>query len=220
MPLFNPLGILPFGPQDIQQLQQHIQQQQQNLQNLQKMLLLQSGQLNPSGLQALLLQQQGNLLSQGLLQQGLQNLTTHGMPLSQMPVTNEHLHHLQESQHTGMVDDKRSSTQPINKGNGKKQPIFPTSLPNSHQTSKTVKNGDEPSAPFESLTHLDDKSRFSQLTRKGLDSAESQRTKTNFNHGSRLETSPDEMTDLEELEQFAKMFKQRRIKLGRLFWDS
>ncbi|XP_015785917.1 putative uncharacterized protein DDB_G0286901 [Tetranychus urticae] len=31
---------------------------------------------------------------------------------------------------------------------------------------------------------------------------------------SRTETSPEEMTDLEELEQFAKMFKQRRIKLG------
>src|SRR5688572_27184356 len=55
VPLFNPLSSLPFGPQDIQQLQQHIQQQQQNLQNLQKMLLLQSGQLNPAGLQALLL---------------------------------------------------------------------------------------------------------------------------------------------------------------------
>ncbi|XP_053202009.1 protein nubbin-like [Panonychus citri] len=31
---------------------------------------------------------------------------------------------------------------------------------------------------------------------------------------SRAETSPEEMNDLEELEQFAKMFKQRRIKLG------
>lgn len=31
---------------------------------------------------------------------------------------------------------------------------------------------------------------------------------------SRTEPSPEEMTDLEELEQFAKMFKQRRIKLG------
>ena len=31
----------------------------------------------------------------------------------------------------------------------------------------------------------------------------------------RNEPSPEEMTDLEELEQFAKMFKQRRIKLGK-----
>jgi len=30
----------------------------------------------------------------------------------------------------------------------------------------------------------------------------------------RLEPSPEETTDLEELEQFAKTFKQRRIKLG------
>ena len=36
----------------------------------------------------------------------------------------------------------------------------------------------------------------------------------NFPLRSRSEPSPEEMTDLEELEQFAKMFKQRRIKLG------
>jgi len=30
----------------------------------------------------------------------------------------------------------------------------------------------------------------------------------------RLEMPPEETTDLEELEQFAKMFKQKRIKLG------
>ena len=33
----------------------------------------------------------------------------------------------------------------------------------------------------------------------------------------RTEPSPEEMTDLEELEQFAKTFKQRRIKLGQSF---
>ena len=32
----------------------------------------------------------------------------------------------------------------------------------------------------------------------------------------RSEPSSEEMMDLEELEQFAKMFKQRRIKLGKL----
>ena len=31
----------------------------------------------------------------------------------------------------------------------------------------------------------------------------------------RLEMPAEESTDLEELEQFAKMFKQKRIKLGR-----
>ena len=29
-----------------------------------------------------------------------------------------------------------------------------------------------------------------------------------------MEIPPEESTDLEELEQFAKMFKQKRIKLG------
>ncbi len=32
----------------------------------------------------------------------------------------------------------------------------------------------------------------------------------------RLDLPPEESTDLEELEQFAKMFKQKRIKLGEL----
>ena len=32
----------------------------------------------------------------------------------------------------------------------------------------------------------------------------------------RLDLPPEESTDLEELEQFAKMFKQKRIKLGKL----
>ena len=30
-----------------------------------------------------------------------------------------------------------------------------------------------------------------------------------------MEIPPEESTDLEELEQFAKMFKQKRIKLGK-----
>ena len=32
-----------------------------------------------------------------------------------------------------------------------------------------------------------------------------------------MEIPPEESTDLEELEQFAKMFKQKRIKLGKLY---
>ena len=34
--------------------------------------------------------------------------------------------------------------------------------------------------------------------------------------GQHMEIPPEESTDLEELEQFAKMFKQKRIKLGKL----
>ena len=35
---------------------------------------------------------------------------------------------------------------------------------------------------------------------------------------SRLDLPPEESTDLEELEQFAKMFKQKRIKLGKYLY--
>ena len=38
-----------------------------------------------------------------------------------------------------------------------------------------------------------------------------------FQGGPRLDLPPEESTDLEELEQFAKMFKQKRIKLGTYF---
>ena len=34
-----------------------------------------------------------------------------------------------------------------------------------------------------------------------------------------MEIPPEESTDLEELEQFAKMFKQKRIKLGKFYQD-
>jgi class 2 POU domain transcription factor len=76
---------------------------------------------------------------------------------------------------------------------------------------------------------------LSSLTRKELISNGNQNSKSNLmTNGSatitttltpavtqmpvrsRTEPSPEEMTDLEELEQFAKMFKQRRIKLGEL----
>ncbi|OTF69855.1 hypothetical protein BLA29_013724 [Euroglyphus maynei] len=40
-------------------------------------------------------------------------------------------------------------------------------------------------------------------------------TSSNNNASGNSELNPDEMTDLEELEQFAKTFKQRRIKLGK-----
>lgn len=79
-----------------------------------------------------------------------------------------------------------------------------------------------------------DKTLLSSLTRKELISNGNQNSKSNLmTNGSatmtstttptsvvqmpvrsRTEPSPEEMTDLEELEQFAKMFKQRRIKLG------
>ena len=40
---------------------------------------------------------------------------------------------------------------------------------------------------------------------------------TKLFQGQHMEIPPEESTDLEELEQFAKMFKQKRIKLGKLY---
>lgn len=86
-----------------------------------------------------------------------------------------------------------------------------------------------------SIRQAHEKSLSSSLTRKELNSIGNQNSKSNLtlciSNGSgnssttsppvvqmplrsRTEPSPEEMTDLEELEQFAKMFKQRRIKLG------
>jgi hypothetical protein len=87
---------------------------------------------------------------------------------------------------------------------------------------------------FDAQRHLDSSSPVNAFnnsfnTRKELDSIENQTSKNNHSNGSttalriqipmrnRSDPNPEEMTDLEELEQFAKMFKQRRIKLGKSF---
>ena len=243
--MFNPLGGMSFGPQEIQQLQQQLQQQQQNLQNLQQMLLLQSGQLNPATIQAMLLQNQGGLLQQGLLQQSLQTFGSPSLSLPQMAVAAQQLNHLQDTQQMlhqkgsplllpeNRCHEKRDSSSSLSSSRSKETTVVRSSSKQSNvmwTPSNTQKDRlDRTHQMFQ--RHSDSSSspvNAFNFPRKELDSIENQTSKNNHHANgasttalriqipmrNRSDPNPEEMTDLEELEQFAKMFKQRRIKLG------
>ena len=233
---------MSFGPQEIQQLQQQLQQQQQNLQNLQQMLLLQSEQLNPTTIQAMILQNQRGLLQQGLLQ--LQNYASPGLSIPQMAAAAaKQLNHLQESQQ--ILQQKQPLVSENHHHHEKARDSTSLSSRNketvrsskqSHVVwtpSNTQKDRlDRSRHMFDPQRHSDSASPVNAFNgsfnvRKELDSIENQTSKNEHTTGpttplsiqipmrNRSEPNPEEMTDLEELEQFAKMFKQRRIKLGK-----
>jgi class 2 POU domain transcription factor len=236
--VFNPLGGMSFGPQEIQQLQQQLLQQQQNLQNLQQMLQLQSEQINPTTIQAMILQNQRGLLQQGLL--SLQNFGSPSLSLPQMVA--KQLNHLQESQqilqqkpllseeHHEKARDSSSLSSRA------KESVRPSKANHVVWTpSNTQKDRiDRTRQIFDAQRHLDSTSPVNAFNtsfnaRKELDSIENQTTKIDGPttpltiqiplRNRTSEPNPEEMTDLEELEQFAKMFKQRRIKLGKILSD-
>ena len=197
-------------------MQQQLQQQQQNLQNLQQMLLLQSGQLAPN-IQAMLLQNQGMLQ----LRQSLQALTgTQGLSLPQD--THSMQPQLAPSQQR---DGLLKSSSPL---------LAPTSLAtsiNKHQT-KSQQQHSAPQTPTTmshmTKAHLTNQALIKQQQQQNtIDQQSSPLWKDTLPHAlgngnnnpamrGHNDPSPEEMTDLEELEQFAKTFKQRRIKLGKL----
>ncbi|KAI1303031.1 POU domain, class 2, transcription factor 1 [Halotydeus destructor] len=230
LPQNDQLGNYNVNTQDIQQLQQQLQQQQQSLQNLQQMLLLQFGQVAPN-LQSLLLQ---NVQSQGLFQPGFmhQNLACGQVlnPPNYMSTAVQQLQQLQHSQHhiqhplqsagqgdSPLAKTKAALTASLSKGfqshmgqlshlsHGKGQAASPSTLPQH----------------FGDIDKQSNQKQTSPISRvKDIMSSHENQNNGNIGNtvlpsrGSRSEPSLEEMTDLEELEQFAKMFKQRRIKLG------
>ncbi|KAI1303030.1 POU domain, class 2, transcription factor 1 [Halotydeus destructor] len=232
LPQNEQLGNFNVNTQDIQQLQQQLQQQQQSLQSLQQMLLLQLGQVAPN-LQSLLLQnvQNQSLFQPGFMHQNLQNLacgqgltsptnmTTAVQQLQQLQENQHHTQHPMQSAGQGdspLAKTKAALTASLSKGfqshmgqlshlsHGKGQAASPSTLPQHF--------GDIDKQPNQKQT--------SPISRV-KDIMSSHENQNNGNIGNtvlpsrgRSEPSPEEMTDLEELEQFAKMFKQRRIKLG------
>jgi len=218
-------------------MQQQLQQQQQNLQNLQQMLLLQSGQLAPN-IQAMLLQNQGLLQ----LRQSLQALSgTQGMSL---PTQDSHpmQHHntTSQQQRDGSASmTTKSSPNQLSVPTSLAASIVKQPPTKAHATAiQHQQQQQQHPPPSMSMSHLTK----AHLTNQALIKQQQQQTsidrqpsplsckdplsidtqgKSSLGNGNnnpamrgRNEPSPEEMTDLEELEQFAKMFKQRRIKLG------
>ncbi|RWS14298.1 nubbin-like protein [Dinothrombium tinctorium] len=188
IPMSSGIGQLPLNTTDIQQLQQQLQQQQQNLQSLQQMLLLQStGQLAPN-LQLL-------LQNQSLLQQSLQNITGQSLSLPQVAAAAQQLQQLLS----------------ITQQQQEQQPSHQQPQAASHLLAAT--SATKPKAQVSQLLHQEQHSSALSRSEHQIHSENGQNQKP-LSMPPNNEPPADEMTDLEELEQFAKTFKQRRIKLG------
>ena len=229
--------------QQLQQQQQNLQNLQQmlllqsgqlNPANIQAMLLQNQGALLRQGL---LQQSLQNFTSPGLtipqvaaaaqqlshLQDTQQILQQKGISLPQDDIHRE----TRETSSTGLLRNKESNRSSSRHHQQQGNPVVWTPsnntqkdrLDENHQTTFEPRGNisRESSSPVNAFS----------FARKELDSIENQTSKNGHSNGttnelkiqiplrSRAEPSPEEMTDLEELEQFAKMFKQRRIKLGK-----
>ena len=226
--------------QQLQQQQQNLQNLQQmlllqsgqlNPANIQAMLLQNQGALLRQGL---LQQSLQNFTSPGLtipqvaqqlshLQDTQQILQQKGVSLPPDDVHRE----TRETSSTGLLRNKES-----NRSSSRHQPPGnPVVWTPSNNTQKDRLDENHHQTTFEPRGNISRESSSPvnafNFARKELDSIENQTSKNGHSNGtttelkiqiplrSRAEPSPEEMTDLEELEQFAKMFKQRRIKLGK-----
>ncbi|XP_023234572.1 POU domain protein 2-like isoform X2 [Centruroides sculpturatus] len=191
IPVTSGIPGLQLSPQDLQQLQQHLQQHQQNLQSMQQFVFLQPGQL-PANVQAQLFLQSQGLLQQGLMQQSLQNLQLQASQLPQGVLSTQAAAAAATVAAAAAAQQQLQQLQQQQQQKQKQQ----------QQQQQAQTQSQTPSQPPPP----------SQLPPP---STPTQKAVVTHHVKSRsCEPSPEEMTDLEELEQFAKTFKQRRIKLG------
>ncbi|GAB6028152.1 hypothetical protein CHUAL_002363 [Chamberlinius hualienensis] len=179
------------GFQDLNQLRQQIQQQQQTLQqSLQQLVFLQPGQLSQT---QLFLQNQG-LLQQGLLPQSFQNLAQNLQLQSQAAGVAPGIVVSQAAAAAAAAQQQLHQKFELLFGEYQKQQQQhqQQSSPQQHQSAHQHQHQSQPLTP--------------------QNKPSSPLTPTPTRLGEIVST--EEPTDLEELEQFAKTFKQRRIKLG------
>ena len=198
---------------DLQTIQLALQQQQQNLQQqLQNFLLLQSAS-NPQP--SVLLQAQAQSIALQAASQQLQQLQCKQQQLQQQ------LQHQQQQQQQRMLegtprssrlypdedDDAKDKLERMSLALSNLQPIpmknFSRLEPTLKPTSKSTVTSSSSSSSSPPPTML------SPMPFTRISPLESSTNKC-------LELTPNENIDLEELEEFAKEFKQRRIKLGSL----
>lgn len=170
------------------------------------------------------------------MQQSLQNLTGQGLSLPQVAAAAQQLQQLQESQqllqqHAGQRGDTKpnsvSGGTPLSTSKNQQQQHHQQQQQHiAHMLQQLPQGPPLTKAQLTSPAHTQLYSELprqpSPITRKEAHLQDHLVTKASFtsNGGnsfamrSRNDPSPEEMTDLEELEQFAKTFKQRRIKLG------
>ncbi|KAF8791957.1 POU domain like protein [Argiope bruennichi] len=203
LPVNSALAGLQLNPQDLQQLQQQLQQH--SLQSMQPFVFLQPGQLSANMQAQLFLQNQG-LLQQGLMQQSLQNLQ---LQANQGAVSLPQ--GVLSSQAAATVAAAAAAQQQF------QQQMQQQSQQHHQQQTQSQQQQPRPQAPPQPPPPPLPPSSLQQSQPVIINQAQMPPAQKSPVHQSKprpTEPSPEEMTDLEELEQFAKTFKQKRIKLG------
>ena len=168
----------------------------------------------------------------------MQSLAGQGITLPQVAIAAQQLQNLQESnqnvmssspqqQLTQILHHLQQSDQPLTKTPLNANSVLSSSqnynssnhsISSIHKSSLTAAQMSQQLSPSNKVNlNSEDKNNLTKssiISNNNLNHSHDTLCPT-FNIKNRSEPSPEEMTDLEELEQFAKMFKQRRIKLGK-----
>jgi class 2 POU domain transcription factor len=192
--LQNPLGLGAFGnlsPDDFGALQQALQAQQASFhQQLQNFMMLHAGGNAGNSPQA---QAAAQLLIQSQVQQAMAQAAQQLQALQKQHENNDRK--INRSYEEPQMKESPPYSPPRSPSfQSTPKTVLDTTPPNSNTTQISVGGILTPSTP-NSGTHPPQKQPMTTAART-------------------MEASHDETTDLEELEQFAKTFKQRRIKLG------
>ena len=201
--LQNQLGLGAFGnlsQDDFGSLQHALQAQQASFhQQLQNYMLLHAGG-NP-GANASQAQAAAQLLIQSQVQQAM------AQAAQQLQALQKQQEHNANKMHQRNMFEERSSH---------RSPLYsPPRSPQHQSTPKTVHESDNSTTPPNSNTTQISVAGILTPSTPNSGTHQPQQKHSSMTTAARtMEPSIEETTDLEELEQFAKTFKQRRIKLG------
>jgi class 2 POU domain transcription factor len=215
--LQNQLGMNAFGnltSEDMHALQQAVQAQQAQFhQQLQNFMLLQASASSGNSPQA---QAAAQLLIQSQVQQAMAQAAQQLQAIQKQQQEemhhkiHQHHHHQQQQQHR-MHEEMRVKSPP-NSPPQSPPPLTGSSYQHTPKTSfPSLINHITP--PNSSTSQLSVGILTPSTPGSGTHTPQMKKNSTP-NTVRSMEPSPEETTDLEELEQFAKTFKQRRIKLG------
>ncbi|KAM7351196.1 nubbin isoform 2-T2 [Cochliomyia hominivorax] len=203
----------PLSPHEFSQFQQALHQQQQSLQQqLQNYLdILRSGSLNLGSSDDSTVAAQ-MATAQFLLQRQALTQAAHQLQAlqKQQEQNQEHLDVSTQAPHESLkMRSQQHTSTPTNRSPLHSPALSP--LPSIYGSSHISHNSHQTPPPSNSTFRVS--GLLTPNTPTGNAPQTPQITK-NLNVPRTSEPSPEETTDLEELEQFAKTFKQRRIKLG------
>jgi POU domain transcription factor, class 2 len=203
--LQNQLGLGAFGnlsPDDFGSLQQALQAQQASFhQQLQNFMILQASAnsaANPS--------QQAQAAAQLLIQSQVQQAMAQAAQQLQSLQKQQQIEH----NHTNKINNRSFDEHQLNKS----PPYSPPRSPREQSTPRTIIDANNTTPPNANTTQISVGGILTPSTPNSGTHQPQMKHSSMTTAARTMESSIEETTDLEELEQFAKTFKQRRIKLG------